>query len=588
MKFKGTVALTVAFIGIVLYYFLIDVPTEERKKEEKIRSEKVLPFDSDDVESLSIIEENKTIVLKRSSKNAWQMTKPVTAKGDPIAISTFLSFLSDLDFTRIVEESAKNLDTFGLHKPTLKIIISTKSGKTKGIQVGDDHPIGNKIYLTRLNEDKVFTVDISRDRLYRQAYDLRDKTILDFETSQIKKIELIINGKELAFKKTEQSWHLSEEKNTAKGDENKIINFLNTIKTAKIKRFVEEHPEELNSFGLDNPKLVVKLTEQDRNNSSTLFVGKKVDSESYAKSLSKDNIFLIDQLLFDSINSSRLVDFMDNSLVDFNNEDLTKITLRTGDEIAQLTRDKKDSQNWTIEKPLITKASSATVNSLLFDLKGMHIVEFINTSTEDKELHGLSHPEKKITLGYKNGKTWTLTVGNQTSSSDHNFAKRTDETAIFTLKKSAIESIFRSLHDLRDRTLFKFNNDEIHEIKIRNPKQTFILKKTKNKWKLTQPESIDRIKGFISNDILWALSSLEFESILSTNPNSVLTGLNNPLLSVELLNKNSAVLAHVLVGKPVAKSPELHYLKIDKNPNLYTVKKRILDEIPSDIKKFKR
>ena len=68
----------------------------------------------------------------------------------------------------------------------------------------------------------------------------------------------------------------------------------------------------------------------------------------------------------------------------------------------------------------------------------------------------------------------------------------------------------------------------------------------------------------------------------------MLTGLNNPLLSVELLNKNSAVLAHVLVGKSVAKSPELHYVKIDKNPNLYTVKKGILDEIPSDIKKFKR
>ena len=65
MKFKGTVALTAAFIGIVLYYFLIDIPTEERKREEKIRSEKVLPFDSDNVETFSIIKEKKTIVLKR-------------------------------------------------------------------------------------------------------------------------------------------------------------------------------------------------------------------------------------------------------------------------------------------------------------------------------------------------------------------------------------------------------------------------------------------------------------------------------------------------------------------------------------------
>ena len=54
MKFKGTVALTAAFIVIVLYYFLIDVPTEERKIEEKTRSAKVLLFDSDNVEAFSI------------------------------------------------------------------------------------------------------------------------------------------------------------------------------------------------------------------------------------------------------------------------------------------------------------------------------------------------------------------------------------------------------------------------------------------------------------------------------------------------------------------------------------------------------
>ena len=179
MKFKGTVALTAVFIGIVLYYFLIDVPTAKRKQEEKSFSEKVVPFDLEDVKAISIVKGGNTVALKRSGTEEWLMTEPVQAKGDSPAVSVFLSFLNNLNFTRVVEESPKNLSTFGLDTPSLKVILSMTNGEAKGIQVGDDHPMGNRVYLTRLNEKKVLTADIIGNRLDRNAHDLRDKTILN-------------------------------------------------------------------------------------------------------------------------------------------------------------------------------------------------------------------------------------------------------------------------------------------------------------------------------------------------------------------------------------------------------------------------
>ena len=587
MKFKGTAALAVVFIGIVLYYFLIDLPSEKREKEEKNRLEKVILFDSENVKAITFIKEENTVELKRLGADEWQVTAPVDAKGDSPAVSDFLSFLNNLTFTRVVEESPKNLSTFGLDTPNLKVILSMNDGKTKGIRVGENHPMGNKVYLARLNGERVLTADITRDRLDQKVYDLRDKTILDFKTPQINKIELIRDKKTLTLKKNEHSWQLIEEETTAKGNESEITNLLNTIQTARIEQFVEEQPEQLASYGLNNSKLTVKLTTLKANEPLTLFIGEKSEHGFYAKTLSKKNIFVINQSLFDALNNRQLVDFLNKSLVEFNDDDLSKVTLRMDDSRVDLIRDKKDLQKWTMVKPVDMKANTATINSLLFDLKNSRIVKFIKTNAKNSKMFGMEQPEKEISLTYKNGETWTLKLGGQASNADHYFAQRSDEETVFTLQKSSIESIFRSLYDLKDRTVLEFDDDVAREIQIHDSKQTFILKKSTNKWNLTLPEPSDSIQSFIGKDILWTLNSIEFESVLAKDPGNTVTGVAKPKVSVKLLDANSAILAHILIGNPVAKSPEVHYFKIAKNSTIYTMKKRFLDEILSNLKKLK-
>jgi len=281
------------------------------------------------------------------------------------------------------------------------------------------------------------------------------------------------------------------------------------------------------------------------------------------------------------------VDFLNKSLVEFNDDDLSKVTLRMGDSRVDLIRDKKDLQKWTMVKPVDMKANTATINSLLFDLKNTRIVKFIKTNAKNSKMFGMEQPEKEISLTYKNGETWALKLGGQASNPDHYFAQRSDEETVFILQKSSIESIFRSLYDLKDRTVLEFDGDVAREIQIHDSKQTFILKKSANKWNLTLPEPSDSIQSFIGKDILWTLNSIEFESVLAKDPGNTVTGVAKPKVSVKLLDANSAVLTHVLIGNPVAKSPEVHYLKIAKNSTIYTMKKRFLDEILSNLKKLK-
>jgi len=587
MRFKGTALLAAVLVGIVSYYFLIDLPSEKRKNKEKDRAEKVILFDSENVKGISFTKGEITIALKRLGIDEWQMTAPVNAKGDASAVSGFVSFLNNLNFTRVVEESPKDLAPFGLDTPDLKIILSMKNGETKGVRVGDDHPMGNKVYLSLLNGSRVLAASVTKNRLDRNVHDLRDKTILDFKTPQIKKIEFIRNGKTLNLIKDKESWQVLENKIIAKGNETEITNLLNTIQAARIEQFVEEKPKQLTSYGLNNSKFTVKLTTSKANEPLTLLIGKKTEHGFYAKTLPKENIFTINQSLFDTLNNREFLDFLNKSLVDFNDDDLIKMTLRMDDGSVDLIRDKKDLQKWTMVKPVNMKANTATINSLLFDLKNARIVEFITTHTKNPETFNFEQPEKEINLTYKSGKTWTLKLGDQTSSPDHYFAQRSDDETVFTIQKSSVESIFRSLHDLKDRTILEFDDDAVREIHIQDSKQTFILKKSENKWNLTLPKPSDSIQSFIGKDILWTLNSIEFESVFAKDPGNTVTGLTNPNVSVKLLDGKSTILTHLLIGNPVAKLPEVYYLKVAESSNIYTMKKKFIDEILSNLKKLK-
>ena len=588
MKFKGTIWLTAAFIGLVLYHFLVDVPTEKRQKEEKARSEKVLLFEAEDVTSLTLSGKNGPIILKQVGANEWKMTEPVEASGDSTTVSNFLSLLKQLNFARVVEETPADISVFGLDTPSLQISLSLKNGKEKGIRIGDDHPMGGKIYLTRAGEEKVLTASIARNQLDLSVYELRDKAILTFDTSQVIKLECVRNGKTLIFEKQEDTWNLSEGVSTARGDADEILNLINTIRAARIKKFIDEQPETLAPFGLDQPTLRLTLTDSKSDTPFSLLVGIEKDEGYYAKTVSGENVFAIDREFFDRLNNSRLVDFMKKTLIDLKENEVASLAIRAEGEDIRIVRNEEDKQKWTLEHPVKEHANSAAVNNLLFDLKDIRVVEFIKTSTTDLKPFGLGPPKKKLIVTDKNGKDWSLSLGELTTEKTHHFAQRTGEEAVFILKTTDVEKIFRSLHDLKDRTLLGFKKEKIERIEVRYPNQTFELKRSETGWRLTQPERVDPIQGFIGNDILWTLNALEFESIVSSPPDDEVTGFNHPRLMVYLWDKNNQTQGHVEVGNPVPDFPRLHYSRVGEKLGTYTIKKRFLDEIPDNIDKFKR
>jgi len=584
MKFKGTVWMAAGFLAIVLYYYLVDIPAEKKQIEEKDRAEKILLFEAGQVEEFILEKKDETFHLKREGPDDWELLKPVRAKADAQTASSFLSLLQSARFTRIVEDSAKDLSVYGLKEPSLKITLQLKERGKKTLLIGDDHPMNQYLYVRRGDESKVLLAAANRKDFDKSLFDLRDKGLVQFKDEEVVRIKFQNEGKSFELSKQGEQWAIVGREKT-KADADEIKRFLRRVRNFKVKKFLEENPKSLKPYGLEAPSARLILETGKESEPLILLVGNKLENQGfYGKVKSANNIVLFGFKLVETL-SKKPVDFMPKTLLEFKQENVSRIHLRTGDEKILLARNKEGA--WKIIKPIEADADSSTINSLLFDLKAARVEEFVKTSIKTPELFGLDSAKKVLTVGLGDDKSWTLELGNKSSDGGHYFGRRAGEALIFTISSDTTDKLFRSLHDLKNKKLLNFEKDAVQKISIDYPEKTFELQKANKDWNLTKPEKITKVKGFLANDIIWSLNGLEYESIVDPPLGDKDSGLSHPTVSVTLwTEKNQKMGGKVIVGKKVENKAE-YYARVEGNSNLYRIKARLLESLPKDVQKFK-
>jgi cbb3-type cytochrome oxidase subunit 3 len=584
MKFKGTIWMAALFLGIVLYYYLVDVPAEKKQQQEKERAEKILPFALDQVEEFRLIKKDQTLHLKRTSPDAWELLAPVPAKADTKNTDSFLAQLQATRYSRIVEDSAKDLGVYGLQDPSLIIRLQLKDQSERTLLVGDDHPMTQNLYVKLKGQNKVLLATVTRPDLDKSLFDLRDKSLLNFKVEEIASIKFSNKGKTFALKNNNDQWEFAP-LIEARGDTADIKSFLRKVQKFRVKKFIDENPESLTQYGLDAPLAQLTL-ETSSQTPMTLSVGAKSGDEGfYGKVEGTNNVVLFGRQLVETL-SKNPVDFISKTLLEFEEKNVSKIELRTKGEEIVVARNKQDASQWTIKKPVETEADSATLSSLLFDLRSARVAEFVKTSLKNPELFGLDDPQQVLTVSLGKDKPWTLKLGNQSADGKHYFASRTEDSTVFTIAIEDTDKLFRSLHDLKDKSLLSFKKEDVETISIEYPDRVFELQKQNEDWNLTQPEKIRNVKGFIGNDILWSLNNVEYEAVVTPPLSDKESGLDKPTVSVTLWKEKGQKIGSVAIGKKVADVAE-YYARVDGAPELYRIKSRFVESLPKDLQKFK-
>jgi hypothetical protein len=581
MKFKGTAGMMVVFIGLGFYYFLVDLPAEKKKNLEKEIAGKVLPLKKEDVSELSISKKDQTITLQQNTIGIWNLSQPLKTKGDIPEVESFLTAIDSLEKSRVVESNAKNLSQYGLQSPSFKIRVKFKKGKEETLLLGNDSPMGGKIYLKLENDSAVLLAATSKADFDKPLYHFRDKTIFNFSSGSINRIQIKRSEHPLSLIREKEQWQVSGEAKT-KADKDAVLAFLRALQFSRIKEFESESPESLDAYGLDKPDITV-LLEDDNKNSFSIKIGASKNSSGYY-AIKKDapGVFLVDAKFRDTL-EKRNADFLLKTLIEFEETNVAELNIQIENETIKAVRIQKD--DWQIKKPKEVAADMATIKSLLFDLKEAKLIEFIKLSLDSADSFGLDKPKRSFSLTMADGTSKTIFLGNTTLDGKLFFAKRTGESTVFSVSQETTQKIFRTFHELRNKKLFKFKTDDVSKIIIENQKNLFELQKSGITWSLLKPDKM-KIKEFLGKDLLWAMNGMEFESFIEEGMVPEEAGLTPPSFKISLWTGPSVKFAELQVGS-LDKKDQQFYAQIEGQKGYYRIKKKYLDSFPLSLDKFK-
>ncbi len=302
---KKTLFWVIVLIALSGVFFFYD-KKEESVKQLKETELKLLPFAVKDVSEFWInnIKDNHRIKVVRDH-NGWQLTEPLSAKGDVKTIDKFLKNIvtARKDAVLFNQVEPAKLAELGLAAPEIEM--GLKSGNEETVIIfGEKGPTLNIAYVMFKGKPEVYRVhsDLKKEAS-KDAYDLRDKTILDFDPVKMRRLEIVKKGTARVVVEQDQGkWNMLEP-GVARASMAKVLEYLYTIKNGEIKAFADENPSDLAPYGLSSPMLQLSIYQEQKELPFILTIGDKDRAKRayFARTNQVKKIFDVDEEMVNTL-----------------------------------------------------------------------------------------------------------------------------------------------------------------------------------------------------------------------------------------------------------------------------------------------
>jgi len=413
MGFKTNLIISGVFLGLLAFVYFHEVKGGEERRLEAERAKQLMEFSDHEARRLTIERGDSTVVMEKLP-DRWVLQEPVQADADESAVERYLRTLRETEVERILEDSAAVsadpdlLSQCGLEEPRLKVLLELVDGARDTVLMGEDNPTDSYTYARRSGGNpQIFTVRAWRfDNLDKGVFDLRDRRVLAFEKDEVRQIRLTRSTPGDTVRLIRDSgaeWRL-ESPVAALADESSVSTMLNRLRDGKAEGFVAESPDEgtWRGYGLtaDLARLQVSLLLGDDLAEKRLVVGLEAQQgDYYARDPSRAPVVRIDSALVHNLEKP-VFELRDKRPLRLEREAVRRVELiRRGEAALVAARD--TAGTWTILGPETREAKSWRLNSLLTDIDGIEVKEFVaDGDALDLGAYGLAEPAATVTIEF--------------------------------------------------------------------------------------------------------------------------------------------------------------------------------------------
>ncbi|MFB3897152.1 MAG: DUF4340 domain-containing protein [bacterium] len=229
------------------------------KEASVFRDKTVFTFDSDKIVQLDLHYPKKKFGCNKE-QGIWWVTKPEKLKANQNKLDDLLWKLQSLAVNRFVDEQPLDLAKYGLTNPQMQIRLKSAEGKVSALNIGKSDISNGALYAKTADNSYIFSLDtaVINELNISSIAELRDRSVLTFDSDSITRIELKYPDKTMVVAKEQGQWWMTQPKRI-KADASKLDDLLWRLSGLSIIEFGETQPKSLNKYGLDKPSLIISL-----------------------------------------------------------------------------------------------------------------------------------------------------------------------------------------------------------------------------------------------------------------------------------------------------------------------------------------
>jgi len=400
------------------------------------------------------------------------------------------------------------------------------------------------------------------------------KRLFGGEAKDVTELSLENAGRTLtAVRKGEKAWEITSPAGL-EADSEAWDQLATTFVEVQKDEVVKKEKADLAAYGLDKPGIVVQAKLKDGKTQSVLIGAENPKKTfNYAKRGDSEEVFLLSSPNASSFKKTP-TDLRNKKVLDFESDSIDAVRITSaGKPDIEI---QKSGSDWSIKKPLETRADNAEVLSVLSAIQFSRASAFADEKIDDKAA-GLDAPVARVILhDQKAGQDKTLVFG-KSPEKDKYYARDASRPAIFILASEIIDKAKRPVFDWRDKSLVRFGeagSSGVDQIDIIRGTEKLSLKKTGTEWSTADGTKLQQAKVMEILAMIDSEKAIAFDDVAKVGGRN---GLDKPRLEIALHEKGKEI-ARLQFGSD-ASNPAGVYLKSANNPSIQTVKRELYDKL---------